>query len=287
MYDDGGLSGGTIERPALQRLLSAIKAGKVQIIVVYKVDRLTRSLADFAKIVDVLDAHNASFVSVTQQFNTTTSLGRLTLNMLLSFAQFEREIADERIRDKIAASKGLGAYGAGVRLLALTGAGRSEVFGMAWQEIDMPAKTWTLPAARAKNGRQHSVPLSDAVLAILGSLPRGDAIFGVFEPVSFSRMKRRARQAIAARFPRMVSSRFAKIGRERHGEPWHRAACDRGGSQSSLGRHPWRGGGLQQIQLCGREKERARRMGGACYLPRSLAGIDPRARRSNGPRPTC
>ena len=110
MYDDGGLSGGTMERPALQRLLSDIKAGKVQIIVVYKVDRLTRSLADFAKIVDVLDAHDASFVSVTQQFNTTTSMGRLTLNMLLSFAQFEREIAGERIRDKIAASKAKGMW---------------------------------------------------------------------------------------------------------------------------------------------------------------------------------
>jgi site-specific DNA recombinase len=110
MYDDGGLSGGTMERPALQRLLEDIKAGKVQIVVVYKVDRLTRSLADFAKIVDVLDAHNASFVSVTQQFNTTTSMGRLTLNMLLSFAQFEREIAGERIRDKIAASKRKGMW---------------------------------------------------------------------------------------------------------------------------------------------------------------------------------
>ena len=88
MYDDGGLSGGTMERPALKRLLEDIQAGKVQIVVVYKVDRLTRSLADFAKIVDILDAHNASFVSVTQQFNTTTSMGRLTLNMLLSFAQF-------------------------------------------------------------------------------------------------------------------------------------------------------------------------------------------------------
>src|ERR1019366_793405 len=110
MYDDGGLSGGTIERPALQQLLSDIKAGKVQIIVVYKVDCLTRSLADFAKIVDVLDAHDASFVSVTQQFNTTTSMGRLTLNMLLSFAQFEREIAGERIRDKIAASKAKGMW---------------------------------------------------------------------------------------------------------------------------------------------------------------------------------
>jgi DNA invertase Pin-like site-specific DNA recombinase len=110
MYDDGGLSGGSMERPALQRLLEDIKAGKVQIVVVYKVDRPTRSLADFAKIVDILDAHNASFVSVTQQFNTTTSMGRLTLNMLLSFAQFEREIAGERIRDKIAASKRKGMW---------------------------------------------------------------------------------------------------------------------------------------------------------------------------------
>ena len=110
MYDDGGLSGGTMGRPALQRLLTDIKAGKVKIVVVYKVDRLTRSLADFAKIVEVLDAHGASFVSVTQQFNTTTSMGRLTLNMLLSFAQFEREIAGERIRDKIAASKAKGMW---------------------------------------------------------------------------------------------------------------------------------------------------------------------------------
>jgi DNA invertase Pin-like site-specific DNA recombinase len=110
MYDDGGLSGGNMERPALQRLLNDITAGKIRIAVVYKVDRLTRSLADFAKIVDILDAHHASFVSVTQQFNTTTSMGRLTLNMLLSFAQFEREIASERIRDKIAASKAKGMW---------------------------------------------------------------------------------------------------------------------------------------------------------------------------------
>ncbi|MBA4174851.1 MAG: recombinase family protein, partial [Hyphomicrobium sp.] len=110
LYDDGGLSGGNMERPALKRLLADIKSGRVRIVVVYKVDRLTRSLADFAKIVDVLDAHGASFVSVTQQFNTTTSMGRLTLNMLLSFAQFEREIAGERIRDKIAASKAKGMW---------------------------------------------------------------------------------------------------------------------------------------------------------------------------------
>lgn len=110
MYDDGGISGGTMARPALVRLLDEVRAGRVNVIVVYKVDRLTRSLADFAKIVDVLDAHGASFVSVTQHFNTTSSMGRLTLNVLLSFAQFEREIAGERIRDKIAASKKKGMW---------------------------------------------------------------------------------------------------------------------------------------------------------------------------------
>jgi site-specific DNA recombinase len=104
-YDDGGFSGGNTERPALQRLLEDVRAGKVQVIVVYKVNRLTRSLADFAKLVELFDAHNVSFVSITQQFNTTTSMGRLTLNVLLSFAQFEREVTSERIRDKIAASK--------------------------------------------------------------------------------------------------------------------------------------------------------------------------------------
>jgi len=110
MYNDGGFSGGSMERPALLRLLGDVRARKVDIVVVYKVDRLTRSLADFAKIVEVLDVHGASFVSVTQAFNTTTSMGRLTLNMLLSFAQFEREIAGERIRDKIAASKKKGMW---------------------------------------------------------------------------------------------------------------------------------------------------------------------------------
>ena len=113
-YDDGGFSGGTTERPALQRLLTDIKAHKVQIIVVYKVDRLTRSLADFAKLVELFDAHGVSFVSVTQQFNTTTSMGRLTLNVLLSFAQFEREVTAERIRDKVAASKRKGLWVGGM-----------------------------------------------------------------------------------------------------------------------------------------------------------------------------
>jgi len=110
MYDDGGISGGTLERPALQRLLADIAAGRIDTVVVYKVDRLTRSLHDFAKIVDAFDAKGVSFVSVTQQFNTTSSMGRLTLNMLLSFAQFEREVTSERIRDKIAASKQKGMW---------------------------------------------------------------------------------------------------------------------------------------------------------------------------------
>lgn len=109
-YDDGGVSGGTMERPALQRLLADVRSGKIDVIVVYKVDRLTRALADFAKIVDILDAAGASFVSVTQAFNTTTSMGRLTLNVLLSFAQFEREVIAERVRDKIAQSKARGIW---------------------------------------------------------------------------------------------------------------------------------------------------------------------------------
>src|ERR1700730_6520794 len=113
-YDDGGFSGARMDRPALQQLLADLTAGRGDTLVVYKIDRLTRSLADFAKIVEILDAKGASFVSVTQQFNTTTSMGRLTLNVLLSFAQFEREVIGERIRDKIAASKKKGMWMGGV-----------------------------------------------------------------------------------------------------------------------------------------------------------------------------
>jgi DNA invertase Pin-like site-specific DNA recombinase len=113
-YDDGGFSGGNVERPGLQRLLGDVASGRVRIVVVYKVDRLTRSLADFAKMVELFDAHEVSFVSVTQAFNTTSSMGRLTLNVLLSFAQFEREVTGERIRDKIAASKRKGLWMGGV-----------------------------------------------------------------------------------------------------------------------------------------------------------------------------
>ena len=114
LYDDGGFSGGTMDRPALKRLLGDIGADKVDVVVVYKIDRLTRSLFDFAKIVETFDAKGVSFVSITQQFNTTTSMGRLTLNVLLSFAQFEREVAGERIRDKIAASKKKGMWMGGL-----------------------------------------------------------------------------------------------------------------------------------------------------------------------------
>ena len=114
IYDDGGFSGGSMERPALKRLLSDVEAGRIDVIVVYKIDRLTRALADFARMLEIFDRHDVSFVSVTQSFNTTSSMGRLTLNVLLSFAQFEREVTGERIRDKIAASKAKGMWMGGV-----------------------------------------------------------------------------------------------------------------------------------------------------------------------------
>ena len=109
-YDDAGISGGTLERPALKRLVADIQEGLVDVVVVYKIDRLSRSLVDFTKLVEVFDANNVTFVSVTQSFNTTTSMGRLTLNILLSFAQFEREVIGERIRDKVAASRKRGMW---------------------------------------------------------------------------------------------------------------------------------------------------------------------------------
>jgi DNA invertase Pin-like site-specific DNA recombinase len=113
-YDDGGFSGGTLERPALKRLLADIESGRVDVVVVYKIDRLSRALMDFARLVEVFDRHGVTFVSVTQSFNTTTSMGRLTLNVLLSFAQFEREVIGERIRDKVAASRKRGMWMGGV-----------------------------------------------------------------------------------------------------------------------------------------------------------------------------
>src|SRR5258706_5232603 len=141
-YDDGGFSGGNMERPALKRLLEDVEAKKVNVIVVYKVDRLTRSLSDFAKIVEALDARGVSFVSVTQQFNTTSSMGRLTLNILLSFAQFEREVTGERIRDKIAASKKKGMWMGGLVPLGYGLDGRKLVPNA--KESDLVCKIFSL-----------------------------------------------------------------------------------------------------------------------------------------------
>jgi DNA invertase Pin-like site-specific DNA recombinase len=134
-YDDGGFSGGSMERPGLKALLADIDRGLVDIVVVYKVDRLTRSLADFAKIVELFDKHEVSFVSVTQAFNTTTSMGRLTLNVLLSFAQFEREVTGERIRDKIAASKAKGMWMGGRPPLGYDGVERKLVVNPAEAQV--------------------------------------------------------------------------------------------------------------------------------------------------------
>ena len=133
-YDDGGFSGGGMERPALTRLLADIGLGRIDAVVVYKVDRLTRSLADFARMVELFDAQGVSFVAVTQQFNTTTSMGRLTLNVLLSFAQFEREVTGERIRDKIAASKRKGMWMGGYAPLGYDVRGRRLVLNPAEAE---------------------------------------------------------------------------------------------------------------------------------------------------------
>jgi site-specific DNA recombinase len=176
-YDDGGLSGATMERPALQQLLSDIRAGRVDVVVTYKVDRLTRSLADFAKIVEIFDAREVSFVSVTQQFNTTSSMGRLTLNVLLSFAQFEREVTGERIRDKIAASKKKGMWMGGVpplgyacrdhKLLVIDGEAETVRYifrryaelgsvRLLKEELDAAAirsKSWTSTAGRCWGGK--------------------------------------------------------------------------------------------------------------------------------------
>jgi site-specific DNA recombinase len=119
LYDDGGFSGATLERPALKRLLTDIEAGLIDVVVVYKIDRLSRALMDFSKLVEIFERHGVTFVSVTQSFNTTNSMGRLTLNILLSFAQFEREVIGERIRDKVAASRRRGLWMGGVHAARL------------------------------------------------------------------------------------------------------------------------------------------------------------------------
>lgn len=180
LYDDGGFSGGNMERPGLKRLLSDIDAGRIDVVVVYKVDRLTRALSDFARIVDTLDKSGASFVSVTQAFNTTTSMGRLTLNVLLSFAQFEREVTGERIRDKIAASKAKGMWMGGIpplgydardRGLHINEAEAQTVRAIFTRFLELPgtialreelerigvrSKVWTTRSGKAKGGFVYS-----------------------------------------------------------------------------------------------------------------------------------
>ena len=159
-YNDGGFSGGSLNRPALQRLLSDIRDRLVDVVVVYKVDRLTRSLADFAKLVELFDAQGVSFVSVTQAFNTTTSMGRLTLNVLLSFAQFEREVTGERIRDKVAASKRKGMRMGGPVPLQWSSRQswmRARTPQLSIQSRKAPVRTWSrLTSTKSWSGRIRS-----------------------------------------------------------------------------------------------------------------------------------
>jgi site-specific DNA recombinase len=174
-YDDGGLSGGTMERPGLQRLLSDIGEKLIDVVVVYKVDRLTRSLADFAKMVEIFDSDGVSFVAVTQQFNTTTSMGRLTLNVLLSFAQFEREVTGERIRDKIAASKKKGLWMGGTIPL-----------GYDWRDrrlVVNPAEAVTVGQIFERYLELRS---SDLVLEPDRTRTEARGLQGVLQPISLS-----------------------------------------------------------------------------------------------------
>ena len=179
IYDDGGLSGGTLERPALQRLLAEVAARRVDIIVVYKVDRLTRSLFDFAKLVETFDAAGTSFVSVTQSFNTTTSMGRLTLNMLLSFAQFEREVTAERIRDKIAASKARGMWMGGTPPLGYAPDGRSLVVVEAHAALvrHLYARYLALGSVRGLADELRSAATSVPCRTTIGGKPIGGGMF--------------------------------------------------------------------------------------------------------------
>ena len=154
-YDDGAYSGGNMERPALQRLLSDIDHGRIDCVVVYKIDRLTRSLADFAKIVERFDQRQVTFVSVTQSFNTTTSMGRLTLNVLLSFAQFEREVTAERIRDKFAASRAKGIFMGGTPLGA-------PILG--WVAEQCVVQVWVEPS-QASPGAQSAAEMQVSATA--------------------------------------------------------------------------------------------------------------------------
>jgi site-specific DNA recombinase len=187
-YDDGGISGGTLERPALKRLLADIQQGLVDVVVVYKIDRLSRALLDFSKLVEVFDANNVTFVSVTQSFNTTTSMGRLTLNILLSFAQFEREVIGERIRDKFAASRKRGMWMGGFvplgydvrdRKLVVNEAEAALVRRIYRGFVEMESATKLVQALRAEGAttkRDRPLTKSDVYRILSNRVYLGDAV---------------------------------------------------------------------------------------------------------------
>ena len=224
-YEDGGFSGGNLERPALKRLLADIEGGRVDVVVVYKIDRLSRALMDFAKLVEVFDRRGVTFVSVTQSFNTTTSMGRLTLNILLSFAQFEREVIGERIRDKVAASRKRGMWMGGVpplgydvrnrklvvnpaeaalvrlifdRFLAI---GSATVLAQELAEAGHRTKSWTTQSGRARLGR----PIDKGFLyKLLGNrvyigdaVHKGESHPGEHEPIIERKTWDRVRSVLA------------------------------------------------------------------------------------------
>jgi site-specific DNA recombinase len=194
-YDDGAFSGASLDRPALQQLLAEVRAGQIDIVLVYKVDRLTRSLADFAKLIELFDAHRVSFVSVTQSFNTSSSMGRLTLNVLLSFAQFERELIGERVRDKIAASKRKGIWVGGPVPLGYAAVDKKIVVVPAEAEAvrTIFARYLELGSIRARRGPRSAGDSQQAAAAIerpdqrRGSLRRGGARVSAQEPLLYRR----------------------------------------------------------------------------------------------------
>lgn len=179
IYDDGGFSGGNIERPAMQALMTDIRRGLIDVVVVYKVDRLTRSLADFARLVELFDQHKVSFVSITQAFNTTTSMGRLTLNVLLSFAQFEREVTGERIRDKIAASKAKGLWMGGRTPLGYDGVDRKLVINTAEAAVvrDIFARYMRLGSVDKLAAELERDSIRTKIWTTKGGEPRGGCVF--------------------------------------------------------------------------------------------------------------
>ena len=245
-YNDGGYSGGSIERPALQALLADIEAGRVDVVVVYKVDRLTRSLADFAKIIERFDAKQVSFVSVTQQFNTTSSMGRLTLNVLLSFAQFEREVTGERIRDKIAASKRKGMWMGGPIPLGYDLKDRKLLINK--RESELVQRIYTRYLA----------------LGCVRKLQAELKINGVKSKVRVSRAGRRSGGVLSSR------GALYQILRNRlyRGEIAHRGAVHPGEHKAILSKELW-----EKVQARLAVNGRARRLGLNAKAPSLLAGL--------------